>query len=461
MAEEFRYSLTRICLRTGQLSLSQRMANIFPDSGALRAVDTLDGSEFELTVLAPRRVAGLGEFFRKHELGVNDTVRLHAHSDALIALTAAPRRAPRDEIAPEAVAELLDGLVSDTPRSEEEIRALHPALPAAFPVSEVLEADPRFERHGGRWVALREEVQEPVAQSSSAPGEPVGRIRRAAVTPYPRAVMFPGEAALNSKRPEPDLGLTKRAREALAGFGYRVEALAQGSLLARAELGRRQHTVLVKVLADAERLDWAALLARRREKGSDYLAVFGDHRDLHRLTAPADVAHATLWSWDGIARVRNLAETVLIGPFDLEPHFERGGMFGPGLQQFEDRVGSLSAERGALSTVITRLAGLRAPSVFVLDDLVEPELSRERVAEVLECLSRAPFHLVGRIDRGEYCLRHRVDDALLHLSEYALSLRERLPRERRERLSGMAADDPAHEAGLAGQPREVPEDSSA
>jgi hypothetical protein len=127
---------------------------------------------------------------------------------------------------------------------------------------------------------------------------------------------------------------------------------------------------------------------------------------------------------------------VPIGPFDLEPHFEKGGMFGPGLERFERTIGSMIAERGVLSAVLTRLAALRAPAVFMLEDLVEAELSRDRVAHVLGLLGQAPFHLVARVDKGEYCLRHRVEDALQQVSEYALSLKDRLPRDRRERLSG-------------------------
>jgi hypothetical protein len=264
------------------------------------------------------------------------------------------------------------------------------------------------------------------------------------VTPYPRGVLFPGEAALNSKRPDVNLELVNRARAALSKFGYRVAGKPHGMLLARAELGRRQHTVLVRVLGEGERLDWAALLAARRDQGAAHLAVFGDHRDLHRLTAPAELARATLWSWDGIARVVQLARSMPIGPFDLEPHFEKGGMFGPGLERFERTIGSMIADRGVLSAVLTRLAALRAPAVFVLEDLVVAELSRDQVAHALGLLAQAPFHLVVRVDKGEYCLRHRVDDSLQRVSEYALSLKDRLPEGRGERLSGSA--DPADES---------------
>ena len=599
MAPEFRYSLTRICLRTGQLSLSQRMAEIFPDSGTVRGLDTLDHREFELRVGEPRKVSGLAEYFERHRLEVNDQIQIRLVEEGTIALTAMPRPRQRRQFDEAAVSELLDSLVGDKPRTEAELRALNPQIPASYPLAEALEAHPSFTQRGGRWAgqggtveaadaaAVRSEspdaaseagstgsgregslpgteidllAQEPAEDdpeslegessrwsdrwserwsewpeapepreavteqdgSSSHPGplgdrvpggqqpatadrttdEPFARLNRAAagreegekseegarglsatgakpradrenrrprersgtgrpaaVTPYPRGVLFPGEASLNSQRPAGDLKFVNRAREALVGFGYRVEGLPHGMLLARADLGRRKHSILVRVLADGERLDWAALLARRREQTADYLAVMGDHRDLHRLTAPADLARATLWSWDGIARVQNLAQTILIGPFDLEAHFAKDGMFGNGLQQFERSVGRMIAEKGVLSAVIARLGSLRAPAVFVLDDLVEEDLQREQVAKSLELLAQAPFHLVARIDRGEYCLRHSVEESLAHLSEYALSLGERLPGGRRRARIGVGRSPDEREQSIEGNDLELAEEA--
>jgi hypothetical protein len=489
VANEFRYSLTRICLRTGQLSLSRRLAEIFPEAGSITAFDALSDREFELTTVAPMRVGGIAEFLAAHRLQVNDQIRLLPLPDGRIALTPLPRETSRGRRAPVAIGAMLDDLLLHKPRSEAEIRALHPELPGDFPLVETLRDDPRFRLQAGRWGAVEpaaETGERPAAEraptdiapagiapaaerapadvvpadpapadpahgrpaSQADPGQgrpdsaarrvqrPSGRERHAAVTPYPRGVLFPGEAALNSKRPDVNLELVNRARAALTRFGYHVAGKPHGMLLATAELGRRHHAVLVRVLAEGERLDWAALLAARRDQAAVHLAVFGDHRDLHRLTAPAELAHATLWSWDGIARVVQLARSVPIGPFDLEPHFEKGGMFGPGLERFERTIGSMIAERGVLSAVLTRLAALRAPAVFMLEDLVEAELSRDRVAHVLGLLAQAPFHLVARVDKGEYCLRDRVEDALQQVSEYALSLKDRLPRDRRERLSG-------------------------
>jgi hypothetical protein len=274
-------------------------------------------------------------------------------------------------------------------------------------------------------------------------GEARPSATRPTVVPTPRATLFPGDTALNSASlPPGDPVKTKRAREAFAGLGYRVEGLAHGQLMLHADLGRRQHKVLLHVLPDEQRLDWAALLARRRESGATYLAVVGDHRDLHRLTAPADLARATLWSWAGVERVLDLASTVMLGPIDLEQHFERDGMFEYGLERFERNVAKRVQEKGVVSAVLTRLAGLRAPAVFVIEDLVgDTDVSRDQIVRVLERLSEAPFHLISKVDNGEFCLRYRVHDALDQVAEYATSLRARLPERQRPRVRGLSDDE--------------------
>lgn len=564
MAKEFRYSLTRICLRTGQLSLSNRMAQLFPDSGSVTVHDTAEDVQLELEATAPRVVTGVAEFIEKHDLGVNDAIVIRETEDGKITFTPQRRKRQTPVFDREViVAHLLEELGSGGPRSEEEIRALDSRIPDDFPLNDLLDSHPRFAMRAGRWQVVegiedadagapgweapagrdqagwREQVagdpgagdqlageqvageqvstesvsSEPMSRQSAsdepassepASSEPEGRepvsgvdqpgfadlmtqsaapptsrpadeeaqpigdesgiddsiwpdslaqpesshqsdeyepllgerhagsrgtgsqADRVSVTPYPRNVMFPGEAALNSKRDAVDLAASKRAREALTEFGYRVEGLPHGMLLARADLGRRQQAILVRALADKEKLDWAALLAARREYDAPYLAVMGDHRDLHRLSAPAELARATLWSWDGVERARNLSARVPLGPFDLEPHFESGGLFGSGLEEFERRVGQMIEERGRISALLSELARFPTPSVFVLDDLVGGELRRDQLAGMLESLSGPPFHLVSRIDKGEYCLRQSVDSALLQVSEYALSLRDRL-----------------------------------
>lgn len=441
MLHDFRYSLTRICLRSGQMTLPLSMLELFPQSGTVRALDTVKGQELTLTLVGARTVTGLAAFYREHGLDVNDQVLIRPLEDGRYALTPMPRPKRPDYTRPEAQRAIVEKVLElATPLSEGEIRGLFPDLPAEVALEPLLAADGRLVKRDGRWRPARAEdapaevdvVTEMPTQLEPPPQMPS---KRPLVTPYPRGVMFPGDVGLNSEDEPVDLALSRRAREALEAFGFRVEPLAHGQLLAGAELGRRTYTVLVHVLPEHARLDWAALLARRRETGATYLAVFGAHRDLLRQASPADLARATLWPWEAVARAQALVQTVPVSPFDLEPHFEQGGLFDYGLERFEKTVGKRIAERGAFSAVLSRLAGMKAPTVFLLDDvLIDAELSREQALEVLKLLSQAPFHLVSKVDSGEFCLRYPVATALLHWSEYALSLRDRLPQRRTERL---------------------------
>ncbi len=670
MEQEYRYPLTRICLRNGALTLPRTMLGLFPEEGAFTAVDTRRDVEFELLATGPRTVEGLHEFFGAHDLDVNDELVIRPLEDGRFAFTPLPRARKPDYARPGAIAALLDELAeAELAATESEIRALYPDLPDDFDLTGLLEADDRFVYFEARWharSALERQIDEeerrraqrgsqprgkgarqappaglgpgeagarppqanapedggpthgrsdrdadtdaarsrgadaarqaradevvlsredeaveehagedlagedlageapavedpagedpageapaaapgerqrddagssvasaeaprpqadrrrdprpgetrqdplwqstwhdpwqsgetetwhvpeagaaesprtPEARSSAGvvghdpaassaaepPGGPGARasqaspsqvpsdersappsVRERRAPPQQRAV-FPGDAALigDEEIDEPiDLQHVGRARELLQGFGFRVEALGQGQLMVHAELGRRGYTALVHALGFGQRLDWAALLARRRDIGARYLAVFGDRRDLQRLQSPAELARATLWSWEGLHRARTLSQSVPVSPFDLEVHFEREGLFGHGLERFEKSVAALVAQRGAFSEVISHLAAMRAPTVFLLEDLAGGgTLSRDVVLKVLERLSEAPFHLVARVGQGEFCLRLPVGDGLANLADYATSLRSRLPSRGRERITGLGEPD--------------------
>src|SRR5690606_3606380 len=106
--------------------------------------------------------------------------------------------------------------------------------------------------------------------------------------------------------------------------------------------------------------------------------------------------------------------------FRSESHFERDGLFEKGLERFEACVAERVAERGVVSELLTRLAVMRAPTVFLLEDLAgELKLPRDRLLRLLEMLSEAPFQLVAKVDQGEFVLRQRVADSLNNLAGYA------------------------------------------
>jgi chemotaxis protein histidine kinase CheA len=327
------------------------------------------------------------------------------------------------------------------------------------------------------WLRRREEAKAPAAPEPLPLGgdplkldrlgdaRPVDRTAAAPVrvSPAPRPALFAADVGLNSASlPPGDPAKTKRAREAFATLGYRVEGLAHGQLMLHADFGRRFERILVHVLPDDQRLDWAALLARRREAGATHLAVVGDQRDLHRLVAPADLAKSTLWSWAGLDRVLELAAAMPIGPFDLEGHFERDGLYEYGLDRFERSIAKRVQERGAFSAVLERLAMLKAPAVFLLEDVAgSADVPREQALRVLERLAEAPWHLVSRIDSGEFCLRFRVHDALDQIGAYAASLRVRLPERQRDRVRGLPDDIDPIDAADVPAPAEAPQGVAA
>ena len=123
-------------------------------------------------------------------------------------------------------------------------------------------------------------------------------------------------------------------------------------------------------------------------------------------------------------------------------------------QELEQQLQVSEEERQEL---LSRLALMRAPNVFLLEDLVgELDVPRDRLLAMLEMLSGAPFHLVAKVDHGEFVLRQRVADSLENLASYASSLRERLPTKSVEKLTGLAEPDLLTEDELEGQTANEP-----
>lgn len=486
---DYKYTLTRFCLRSGQLTLPQSMLELFPSEGSFTVKDAQQNEAFTLTMLSPRKVSGLGGFFKLHHLEVNDQILIRLQESETYVFTPLPRQKEARFHDPDDALKLLDDLYEKaTPLSEAEIRNLYNHVPADLALAELLVEDERFTLQDGRWQVIKpseaeaqeaeqgvevvtdkvtpgleekteqpevvplvsdlapnvveEDVESPQIKGPRGPSGET-KPKRASVTPYPRGVIFPGDAGLNSQQDESDLSQQQMAKSLLLKAGYRVEGLAHGQLMAHADLGRKHHSILVHIFPEKSKLDWAALLSRRREVKADYIAVFGHELDLIPFEAPAELARASLWSWKGLRRLGEVLEIVPLSPMDLESHFERDGLVGRGLERFERSVQARVAERGVFSAVLTRLAAMKAPTIFMLDDIADADLSREQALKVLDLLGQAPFHFVSKVDNGEFCLRFKVGDGLVKVSQYTLSLRDRLPNRRTERLHAVEAEGPA------------------
>jgi hypothetical protein len=428
------------------MTLTRGMLELFPSEGTFTFVDTTRDQEFKATVAEKRRITDLGSFFKLHDLQVNDEILIHPLEDGRYGFTPVQRK--KVDTGAAAIAKFLDDLANQgTPLSKAEIRGLYPDLPRTLDIDEVLARDTRFALERGRWQPAKlkedraanqteETSQQDVKNERSSEPKSQEKIKRATVTPYPRGVMYPGEVA-SSPTSEKDLSLQNKAKDVLNLLGYRVESLSHGQLIAYADLGRKNYSVLIQLLQPGGQIDWAALLSRKREVSATYAAVFGDGLDLTKLSSPAALARATLWSWTGLDRLQGLTASVLLSPYDLESHFERDGLFDHGMDRFDKTIDKRVAEKGAFSAILTRLAAMRAPVVFMLDEVIDNDMNRESALKVLETMSQAPFHLVTKVDNGEFCLRNKVSDALVNFSDYALSLKSRLPQRRTERLQGL------------------------
>jgi hypothetical protein len=431
------------------MTLTQGMLELFPSEGPVTIVDTTRNQDFKATLIDKRRVTELGGFFKLHNLDVNDEVLIRPLEDGRYGFTPVARK--KIDSGAVAIAKFLDDLANQgTPLSKAEIRGLYPELPKTLDIDNVLGQDSRFALEQGRWQTAK--VKAEAGAEARAEGKPEAsqkvkvepkqeaktpeKNKRATVTPYPRGVMFPSEPAATHSS-EKDMSLQHKAKDILAGLGYRVESLSHGQMVAHADLGRKNYSVLIQLLLEGSSIDWAALLARKREILATYAAVFGDGLDLIKLSSPASLARATLWSWTGLDRLQALNHSVLLSPYDLESHFERDGLFEHGMDRFEKTIDKRVAEKGAFSSILTRLAQMRAPVVFMLDEVIDDDMNREQALKVLETMSQAPFHLVTKVDNGEFCLRNKVSEALLNFSDYALSLKSRLPQRRTERLQGL------------------------
>ncbi len=510
---KFQYPLTRFCLRSGQMTLPQKMLELFPKEGVVKAIDTLNNKEVELDFKPPRTVIGLADFYNGHGLGVNDKVEVKIEENSCYFLTPIKIGRKTDYSSPEVLEKVFENLLEKSvPLSESEIREVFPEIPKSIDLNLILKQDGRFARYEGRWRPRKEKlenllqsepqekidkavVENPFSANSSivkskTPASELGissnpsknenqqrkpkkkestnekaarnsmSARGAVRIPHQAAhqttkttsietaktlileeekvpskslprFSFPMNTAPTRANEESGAPLHKRAREAFEKLGYKIKVLSHYQLILQADLGRYNYNVLVCLLFSKQRLDWADLLNSRRKLGTKYLSVFGEHNDLLKIYSSTDLARATLWSWQGIERLKDIAQKVPISPIDLEPHFKSEGLFDEGIASFEEMIYGRISEQGVFSTILSALTSLKSPCVFLLDDIaLDVDFPREQLAKVLDTLSQAPFQLLSKVTDGEYNMRSTVSDALLNFSEYALSVRDRLHKRR-------------------------------
>ena len=430
MTETFKYVLTRVCLRSGQLTLPYAMLGLFPKTGTVVVIDAENNREYELSFPSQRNVIGLADYFREKELQVNDILLFQHDAGGRFDISVVPR--PQKSVFNEtdAIKSILSNFYqAGVSSSEAEIRATYPQIPDGFDLREALTMDRRLAFADGRWqpverVRAEEAVMDEVSAESPKPLLGLGVIDEA--PSYPKGLSGDtGDSGFGAEENDSELMAHNRAHFLFSEFGYSVEGITQRQLLVKTDLGRRKYQVFVYLLPPNERIDWSTLLSCRRDSGATYLCVVGDERDLERLHSPAELARASLWPWVGLERVQEFSTFVSLNPLDLEPFFERDGLLGRGIGRLEKSVRKRVGEMRAVDVILERLADMRAPSVFLLEDIVDVELPRDQLLTLLEYLAKAPFNLVSRVDNGEFCLHAPVPEALSQLSTYLLSVRDR------------------------------------
>ena len=408
MTQEHRYSLTRVCLRRGELTLPRGLSGRFPSGTTVEAVDSQTGNVIPLTAEGERLLRGLGGFFEEHELSPNDVLRIKLAENGQVKITPQRRERRQQSGTVPAAAEIIRVLRDAAPVTEAEARTLVPGMPAGFDLKGFLERTGEFVFRAGRWQVAA--AYSEAADRAGAEGEAEAAPEAAAPAPAP-----------GSETGEPPSGQSFQ-QEVFRTLGFEVDNVGAGTWLLECPTYR----VIVQEAAPGRRLDWGALLEERRRHQAGWLAVTGEHADLLALVAPAELAQATLWPEHALDRLLQLSRSLPLGPADLEQHFRQHGLWDAGLQKFERTVQKRIAERGAFSQVLSNLAELDAPGAFTLEEAGRG-LGTEAARLVLLQLSRSPFQLVLQQADGSWYLRDSVHTALGQLAEYATSLLAHLP----------------------------------
>lgn len=427
MPKEYRYPLTRLCIRTGALTLPARLIALFPTEGTVLLRDVEHDVEVLAEIPEPRLVTGLAEYFADFEVEVNDDVFLTPQEDGsfMMRLHKRPRRAPIEVEEIDDVPEVV--VVRNEPQSDESGTPEQPHVDEPVTaVSSMEETTPLPQRPAPE----TDEVSMPAwglftdADDDSEPESDTVFPEETAEPHMPVSAEEPPKTPSDVTLETPLADLQDRLIEHLTPFGFHTELVAEDLVAGYAQLGSQSYTVLFRLLPAGERLDWGVLLTLRRGGTYDYVAIVGDHHDLIAVSNPAAVAKTTLVTWDALARARQLHRGVPISALDFEPYFATIGLFEDGLQHFENHVATKLTARGNLSELLTALANREAPSVLTLteldaelDDLAEGELT-----QLVNLLTGAPFHLFERVSDREVLLTRSVPDMLQAVALYAESL---------------------------------------
>ncbi len=437
IGSEYKYRLSSTCLKSGLLILPASMKGLFPAEGEVKAIDTHSSKEYNIQIIDKRRVFGFKSFMEANSLIVNDYIIILLDDDGSYSLRVEKcTRSPRSNYKTLDLDKVLDKLyLSGQARSEAEICQFY-KIAETDKLHKKLLIDGRFIYQSGRWQILKveEDINEydgfnvKVIRSNQSKEQIQSQKQIQASEQSKQIELKASENLPNRPLVKTDNHSYNNVKDFFRLMGYRLTVLGPDKMSLKINLGRRKYAVLVHFLEQGQSLDWAGIMNQRRSLGLDYVAIFANHRDLLRLSAPANSSRISLWSWKAFQRLVDYSKSVAISPIDLEPHFATEGLFERGAENLEAKIHNIISSRGRFSAVLESLATMKPFTVFFLDDIQLEDYSRDEILKVLDLLEHSPFQIVQRIAAAEFFLRQPVSTALEHFSQYSLSLKSRLPK---------------------------------
>ena len=76
IGSEYKYTLTRTCLKSGVLNMPASMKGLFPEEGESLARDAQNSTEYTIKIIDKRRVMGFKDFIEANNLIVNDSISI-------------------------------------------------------------------------------------------------------------------------------------------------------------------------------------------------------------------------------------------------------------------------------------------------------------------------------------------------------------------------------------------------
>lgn len=362
-----RYVLTSACLNSGTMNLTQSLRVFLQGRDGITLRDE-EGEIYESSVnWRHNRLEGLGPYYAKRRLGVNDKIALHLGAGEI-------------------------GLEALTPSAK-------PARPRAVEPerSKPQPAEPLFEKTE----------------------------KRVKVTPYPKEVIFPHKS-VSSELPafSTDLEALGFIRESnSAPWIYRAAMGRRTYHLALAKFGEMEARELLAYRQQG-RVQYAAVVAGESSK-TEALAEIASTRP-SGLGQPG----LGYVSPEALQRLAKLRGSFPVGPLDIERLLREGRIDFEAIQGFEREVFGVLNGRGYFSAVLTLLADQPPQQVFLLADLMpmarEMGLEADHLQSVLESLSSPPFLLLKRLSPGEFLMRQSVEQALTDWAAYSQLMSSRL-----------------------------------